>query len=360
MFCSLVVATLAVIPQPREVQFGSVDLGGTWQVEGTNFSGTARLPGTLASAQLGKRWTERDFRTTMDLPQSEALAQEWQYAGEAAWTRTVELTEADCAVPQELFLERVMWTSAAFWDGRPLGARDSLATPHVYALPKLTPGRHELRLEIDNGSHYGFSRQSHAYGPNMQAVWNGVLGKVELRRAHPLRAARIFAGADGRLSVETTAEVAAVEIGGLAVASWKQAGDRVEIRLGERPVVWNEFHPQLYTVRLTAKDGFVHSARFGFRTYGTNGRHLTLNGNDIFTRGNVENANFAKDGTPWMSKAEWMAMLKTLRDEDGINTIRVHTWCPPAAAFDAADELGIMLQPEAGIWTDTRCGSGSC
>ena len=338
--------------------FGVVDLSGDWLVAGTNFSGHAYLPGTLADAQLGKRWTERDFQTTMDLPQSEALVQEWQYAGNAVWRRTIELTTEDCAWPQELFLERVMWTSAAFWDGQPVGMCDSLATPHVYALPKLTPGRHELQLEIDNGNHYGFSRQSHAYGPNMQAVWNGVLGKVELRRAHPLRAVRVFAGADGKLSVETTAEVAAVEIDGLLVASWKQVGDRVAICLGEKPVVWNEFHPQLYTLRLTAKDGFAHSVRFGFRTYGTNGRHITLNGNDIFTRGNVENANFAKDGTPWMTKAEWAAMLKTLRDEDGVNTIRFHTWCPPSAAFDAADELGIMLQPEAGIWTDKWMSEG--
>ena len=336
----------------------AMDLGGTWDVSGEGFAGKAQLPGTLAKAMLGKRWTERDFQTTMDLPQSEALVQEWQYAGKAVWTRTVELTAEDCAQPCELFLERVMWTSAAFWDGRPLGTRDSLATPHVYALPKLTPGRHELRREIDNGNHYNFSRQSHAYGPNMQAIWNGVLGKVEIRRAHPLRAAKVFAGADGRLSVETTAEVAAVEIEGLAVANWKQDGGRVAISLGGKPVLWDESHPQLYTIRLTAKDGFVHAVRFGFRTLGTKGRALTLNGNRIFTRGNVENANFAVDGTPWMTKGEWTTMLKTLRDEDGVNAIRFHTWCPPAAAFEAAEELGIMLQPEAGIWTDKWMSEG--
>ena len=336
----------------------AVDLSGRWRVTAGGIDSKVELPGTLAASKLGKRWTERDFKTTMDLPQSEALVQEWQFVGKAAWTRTVELSAEDCAAPQELFFERVMWTSAAFWDGQPLGTRDSLATPHVYSLPNLTPGRHELRLEIDNGNRYNFSRQSHAYGPNMQAVWNGVLGKLELRRAHPLRAARVFADADGKLSVETTAEVTAVDVEGLAVAGWKQDGKHIAICLGEKPIAWSEFHPKLYTVRLTARDGFVHSVRFGFRTYGTNGRHITQNGNDIFTRGNVENANFAKDGTPWMTKAEWAAMLKTLRDEDGVNTIRFHTWCPPAAAFEAADELGVMLQPEAGIWTDKWMSEG--
>ena len=121
-----------------------IPLSGTWHVEGDGFAGEAALPGTLAAAHLGKRWTERDFQTTMDLPQSEALVQEWQYAGKATWTRTVELSKEDCAHPMELFLERVMWASEAFWDGTSLGTRDSLATPHVHAVPQamLTPGRH--------------------------------------------------------------------------------------------------------------------------------------------------------------------------------------------------------------------------
>ena len=291
-----------------------VSLSGLWHVEGEGFSGEANLPGTLAAAHLGKRWTEHDFKTTMDLPQSEALVQEWQYVGKATWTRTVELSESDCRHPLELFLERVMWASEAFWDGEALSSVgalgectqpcDSLATPHVYAVPRklLTPGRHELRLVIDNGCRYNFSRQSHAYGSNMQAVWNGVLGRVELRRLHPLRSARVFASAPsgGKLEIETSADVAAVEVDGLKTSGWRREGGRIVVALAEEPTWWNEFHPALYTVRLTAKDGFEHSIRFGFRTVGTDGLSLTLNGVKIFMRGNVENANFAKDGIPWM------------------------------------------------------------
>ena len=83
-----------------------VPLSGTWHVEGDGFSGEAKLPGTLAAAHLGKRWTERDFQTTLDQPQAEALVQEWQYVGKATWTRTVELSADDCRHPLELFLER--------------------------------------------------------------------------------------------------------------------------------------------------------------------------------------------------------------------------------------------------------------
>ena len=55
----------------------AVSLAGTWHVKGEGFTGEATLPGTLAAAHLGKRWTEHDFQTTMDLPQSEALVQEY-------------------------------------------------------------------------------------------------------------------------------------------------------------------------------------------------------------------------------------------------------------------------------------------
>ena len=136
---------LAVACALTSLARADVSLSGVWRVEGEGFSGEAKLPGTLAAAHLGKRWTERDFQTTMDLAQSEALVQEWQYVGKATWARMVELSAADCEHPMELFLERVMWASEAYWDGKRIGECDSLATPHVYRVPQsqLTPGRHE-------------------------------------------------------------------------------------------------------------------------------------------------------------------------------------------------------------------------
>ena len=178
------------------------------------------------------------------------------------------------------------------------------------------------------------------------------------------------APANGHLRVEVpdgfraTPETVAVE--GLKVVSisaspspCRRGFTMLDAALAEEPVCWNEFHPRLYTLVLRddAAD-FTHRIRFGFRTVGTDGHLLTLNGVRIFTRGNVENANFAKDGIPWMEDAEWLRVFRTLKEEDGVNAIRFHTWCPPAAAFRAADELGMLLHPEAGIWTDAWMGKG--
>ena len=37
--------------------------------------------------------------------------------------------------------------------------------------------------------------------------------------------------------------------------------------------------------------------------------------------------------------------------------MRFHSWCPPEAAFEAADELGFFLQPEAGMWNPISPGT---
>ena len=37
--------------------------------------------------------------------------------------------------------------------------------------------------------------------------------------------------------------------------------------------------------------------------------------------------------------------------------MRFHSWCPPEAAFEAADQLGFYLQPEPGMWNEISPGT---
>ena len=324
--------------------WAGIDLSGVWQVSGVGLSGTARIPGTLAEAKLGHHWTRREFEQTLDKPQSGALTREWQYLGPATYARKFVVGAEDAAHELELFMERVLWASSVKVDGRAVGdAIDSLATPHVHPLGRLTAGEHVIEVTIDNAPRYGFSRHSHAYGPSMQSVWHGVLGQVCVRRTNPLESIRVKAAADGRVTLWGVPDGldVAVSVEGLAA--------------GEKPELWSEENPRLYAVTL-AGGGFTRTLKVGFRTFSAGLHHIRLNGHDIFTRANVENCNFAKMGQPWMAKVEWAQMFRTLKTEDGINTFRFHTWCPPEAAFAAADEVGVYLQPEAGIWTDGWMG----
>ena len=349
------------------VASAGVDLSGEWEVRGKGLKGIVRLPGTLADAKLGRHMTEEDWRTTNDVPQKGALMREYQYLGEAVYTRKVTLSEADCARPAEMFLERVMWKSEVTFDGRPLGMRDSLATPHVRPIPAdlMTPGEHTISIAVDNSNRYRFSRWAHSYGPAMQSVWHGVIGRMEIREANALRDVRIFAAAGERaFSFEAPADfepsAKTVSVPGLRVAGLEKASSPyrsglalVKVRLAGTPESWSEFHPRLYRLELLdGKTGFRIGHRFGFRTYARQGRTLLVNGVKTFLRGNVDNCNFALTGSPAMTKPEWIRIFRTMRDEDGINAVRFHTWTPPEAAFEAADELGIYLMPEANVWVD--------
>lgn len=49
-------------------------------------------------------------------------------------------------------------------------------------------------------------------------------------------------------------------------------------------------------------------------------------------------------------KEGWAKMISTAKAY-GLNHLRFHSWCPPEAAFDAADEAGFYLQVELPHWS---------
>ena len=72
-------------------------------------------------------------------------------------------------------------------------------------------------------------------------------------------------------------------------------------------------------------------------------------GHPVFLRGKHDACVFPLTGHTPMDKASWINYFQCCKDY-GINHVRFHSWCPPEAAFAAADELGIYLQPELPFW----------
>ena len=441
------IAALALVAAQVVAADAVKSLAGEWRVSGEGIEGVVRLPGTLADAKLGRHKTAADWMADTNRASKGALTREWQYRGKAVYEREIELTEEEARHPLELVMERVMLYSELAIDGETVGSCDSLATEHVYPIPpRLTkPGRHTIRLTLDNSNRYNFSEWAHSYGPVMQSVWHGVVGEFALRRQSPLRKARVFASwpANGRLMVEVPEEVELKE-GSVRLTRWttsvrqqgisaaegqcckvagqqgsrttKQQGIKaaegqcckvgceaasapkpplpssqvsscrsmcarvaqrqeacccplvvvsrrpspyrkgfylVELKLDREPEAWSEHHPSLYmlTLRDEAND-FTHSIRFGFRSVSAHDHAIWINGYRWFMRGNLDCCHFPLTGAPDTTKAWWLDTFRKLRDEDGVNTIRFHSWTPPKAAFDAADELGMFCVVEAGIWTD--------
>ena len=92
----------------------------------------------------------------------------------------------------------------------------------------------------------------------------------------------------------------------------------------------------------------VHPA---FNNFHIEGRHFYANGHRIFLRGKHDACVWPLHAHVAMTEDEWLWYLGICKDY-GINHIRFHSWCPPEAAFAAADSLGIYMQPELPFWGD--------
>ena len=349
-----------------------IDLSGEWHVAGTNFTGRVQLPGTLADAGLGEFQTPAHHAAYTERTSKTTLALKYKYHGVAVYSRTFALTAEQAAKPLEVFLERVMWTSRLKIDGREYGFCDSLGAPHVHRIPAgaIAPGAHRMEIAIDNSRQYGVAMKAHGYGEWMQSVWHGALGKIELREVNPLEGVRVFADypANGKVRFELpegfVADAQSVVSDDLSLTGfvaepspYAQGRVMVTATLAEEPQAWDEFNPRLYTVMfLDAKGGFEKKLRFGFRTPGRKGNRLLLNGRPLFVRADIDNCHFPLTGYPNMGKREWMRFFAIQRN-NGMNAIQLHTWTPPAAAFEAADELGMMIFCELGYWNETGIAS---
>jgi hypothetical protein len=116
-----------------------------------------------------------------------------------------------------------------------------------------------------------------------------------------------------------------------------------------QPKLWSPKSPHLYTarVRLLVDGATVdeRTVRFGMREFKVSGGQFLLNGQPIFLRGYGDDCIFPNTICPPVDKAELRDRLERARAY-GFNFVRHHSWTPPEAYLDAADELGMMLQPE--------------
>jgi hypothetical protein len=133
--------------------------------------------------------------------------------------------------------------------------------------------------------------------------------------------------------------------GTVQAAAARKTNVSVELALGQDFPLWDEFAPNLSTVTVdigTDKE----TATFGLRDFKVEGTQFTINGRKTFLRGTLECCIFPKTGHPPMDKKAWTRIYRICK-KYGLNHMRFHSWCPPKAAFDAADEEGIYLEVES-------------
>jgi beta-galactosidase/beta-glucuronidase len=130
--------------------------------------------------------------------------------------------------------------------------------------------------------------------------------------------------------------------------------------LGSDALLWDEFSPNLYRLSLVLdSDEFeiYKQVDFGLREFKVDGTRFAINGRPVFLRGTLECAIFPKTGYPSTDVAEWKRIYSVIKSH-GLNHMRFHSWCPPEAAFSAADEEGIYLQVECSSWANQSSSLG--
>lgn len=287
----------------------------------------------------------------------------------------------------DLFLERCHWETRVWVDGQEAGMRNSLGTPHQYDLSsQLLPGKHVLTICVDNRvKEIDPGMNSHSISDHTQTNWNGIVGELSLQ-ARPLvniRTIQVFPDIAGQKIVtkvdvsNSTGKAANVTLALKADGAGNvpelpgdfelKAGESsltIEYPMGDDVELWSEFNPSLYELTAVLKEAETEVAdtfrtAFGMREFTREGRKLLINGRPVFLRGTLECAIFPRTGYPPTSEEEWARIFKICRAH-GLNHMRFHSWCPPKAAFTAADKAGFYLQVECSSWANqsTTIGDG--
>jgi hypothetical protein len=329
---------------------------------------TVRLPGTTDENHTGIKKNEQAI---------DRLSRVWYWKGPAWYQRQVMIPDRWKGKRIVLFLERTkntrVWVDETFcgWD-------DTLSAPQVFDVTRaMTPGKHTITVLVDNAKLPPVG-PSHAVDERTQTNWNGIIGRMELCATDPVwvedvqvypdagkkeAAVRATIGnitgelASGHITIgcesynvtePTTFETQSIKVR----ASERENIVEFTYQPGDEVPLWDEFQPAMLRLDLTletrAGGQAYHDRRsvnFGMRDFATDRNQLRINGRKVFLRGRIDCCFYPLTGYPPMDKAGWRRVLSILKAW-GINHVRFHSWCPPEAAFEAADELGVYFQAE--------------
>ncbi len=311
------------------------------------------------------------------------------YKGVAWYQKEVDLPSGWKGKNIILFLERPHWESTVYVNGKKAGVENSLAVAHQFDITDLLiPGKNLISIHIDNRVVIPVGINSHSISDHTQSNWNGIVGDISLRATSKVfisdisvypdvlgKKAKIIVALINKSGSPFKGEIALQAESFNSGTSQKLKSKVVsantvlnEIHLiidypmGDKIALWSEFTPSLYklSVNLKGQKGEVldyKSEDFGMREFKTKGTRFEVNGQQIFLRGTLECCIFPLTGYPPTDVKSWVRVLQTFKDY-GLNTVRFHSWCPPEAAFIAADKLGIYFQIECSSWANSGTSIG--
>jgi beta-galactosidase len=375
-----------------------IQLPGVLQAQGYGDEISTNTPWVLSL--YDKNWFQRADYTNYTQPGHVKVPFVCQpprhYLGAAWYQRDIEIPTNWAGRRVVLFLERTRWETRAWLDDRPLGTNNSLCVPHEFEAGvvgtesnQIKPGKHRLTVRCDNRMLMAYRPDAHAVSDSLNSTWNGIVGKMELRSTALvwIENAQIFQGELGKPAKLKLVIGNATGIDGsgslhilynhcydlgkkLAAGlpqqlleipiQWNAGATSVEIEC-KLPELnpWSEFSPAVHQLHLALSSGSSSDSRsikFALRDFKAVGQEFFINGRPTHLRGTHHGGDFALTGYPPCDVEYWLKLFRTCK-EWGLNHVRFHSFCPPEAAFTAADEVGIYLQIEPGMWNDISPGT---
>jgi hypothetical protein len=323
------------------------------------------LPGTTDSNQKGI--LNKDT-TTMHLNRV------YVYEGIAWYRKKVVIPPGVEEKHVVLFLERTK-TSKIWIDSVFIGGSHLLQSPQEFDISGyLTTGEHYITIQINNDLKLTPYGNVHIYTDETQTNWNGIIGKIFLEATSKtyISNLQVFPDIekqqidieleihnqppDGNIGIELLVEKI---INGKTtwlkpkkIITKSQQEIKLEYFLGRECDLWDEYDHPFYHLTAVISNGKEIDSKtvpFGMRKFAIKGTQFTINGRTTFLRGKHDAAVFPLTGFPPMTVEDWVRVFKIARSY-GINHYRFHSYCPPEAAFTAADMEGMYLQVELPFW----------
>lgn len=203
-----------------------------------------------------------------------------------AWYEREIVIEEETDKNWYVYIENTHWRTRVYINDVETGTDCSLCTSHRLFCGRLQRGNYRVKIEIDNSMQYPYRPDGHGVSDALGATWNGMVGEIALLTE-----------------------------------------DELEKRKQEK-MTYASQHPR----KMEIKAGCFF-----------------VDGRKEYFRGTHFGGDYPLTGYPNTDLAWWRKLMQIVKAW-GLNFIRCHSYCPPEAAFLAADEAGIYLQPECGMW----------
>jgi hypothetical protein len=370
-------ATTAPQSQPQQGRV-MASLNGTWDfLPATGTPSTPPASGTWSTIPVPAEWnmTAGTFATSWGAYDLFETPPEWNSVDVAWYRRAVTVPASAQGNRIVLRFEAVNFEATVFWNGKQVAKHSGGLVPfEVDVTDQVTWGTSNtvhvlvrsgnVAAKQSDGWHYP---NGSWWGQTCWGIWQDVW--LLARPATYVQDSFVTTSVtnkritvtttlanDGTTAATVSVEHAVTDGGTTVLRSTSEAtvpaGGTTTVTFDQPwadPRLWSPDDPHLYQLNVSVQAGAgvpdTSTVRFGFREIGVQGADMLLNGKPVMLRGD----SWHYMGSVQNSRAyatAWFTMVKAL----GVNYLRLHAMPYPSVYYDVADEMGLLLVAESGIY----------